>query len=403
MTSANTKRILLWSVLSVILLAGIVYSLWPRAIPVDLKPVTHGELVVTVDEEGKTRVRDVYVLSAPITGRLRRIQVEIGDATTFNETVIAEIEPIDPDFLDPRSEAQAQAQIQAAQSAKELANAEVSEAEAELEFAGSELKRAQELVQNKTISQRDLDEAEKLFKTKRAALSKSQAALQVRNYELKRARALLLSPKDTQRTHGRCECIRLKAPVDGRILHMYHESEGVVAAGEPLVTIGDPKDLEIIVELHSSEAVKVEPGQRVLIEHWGGEQPLEGQVRRVEPVGFTKVSALGIEEQRVNVIVDFSSPYPLWQRLGHGYQLDVRIVLWKHDKVLTLPLTALFRDGDSWAVFVESNGLAEKRPVTLGQKNGLEAEITGGLQPGDSVVMYPSDRVVNGVRIVARG
>ena len=190
--------------------------------------------------------------------------------------------------------------------------------------------------------------------------------------------------------------------MDGRILHRYHQSEGVVEAGEPLVTIGDPEDLEIIVELHSSQAVKVIAGQQVMIENWGGKQNLQGQVRRIEPVGFTKTSALGIEEQRVNVIIDFDSPYEMWQRLGHGYQLDVRIVLWRNDNVLTLPLTALFRDGEAWAVFVNVDGRAQKREVILGQKNGLEAEITDGLKPGDSVVMHPGDRVVDGVRIESR-
>lgn len=403
MINAETKRIILWGILGIVLLAGVTYSLWPRPITVDLLPVARGELVVTVDEEGKTRVRDVYVLSAPVTGRLRRIQVDVGDAATFAETVMAEIEPIDPDFLDPRSEAQAEAQILAAQSARELAKAEVSQAQAELDFARTELQRARELLENKTISQRELDNAEREFKTGRAALAKAQAALQVRNYELERVRALLLSPKDTQDAHGDCECISLKAPVDGRILHMYHESEGVVSAGEPLISIGDPRDLEIIVELHSSEAVKVEPGQPVLIENWGGPRALEGRVRRIEPVGFTKVSALGIEEQRVNVIIDFLSPYELWSRLGHGYQLDVRIVLWENDNVLRLPLTALFRDGDTWAVFVSNNGLVEKRRVTLGQRNGLEAEVLEGLEPGELVVMHPSDRIVSGVRVVSRG
>lgn len=402
MNSANHKRLIFWSVPAAILLLGIGYSLWPQPLVVDLVTVEPGELQVTVDEEGKTRVRDVYVLSAPVTGHLRRIQVDVGDSVSFTQTVIAEIEPIDPDFLDPRSEAQAEADIRAAQSAEALARAEVSEAQAELTFADTEVKRARELLRNKTISQRDVDDAERRFKTRRAALAKAQAALQVRNYELERAQALLMSPRDTQTAHHQCECILLKAPVDGRILHKYHESEGVVAAGEPLLTLGDPKDLEIIVELHSSQAVKVEPGQVVIIENWGGDSALEGRVRHVEPVGFTKVSALGIEEQRVNVIIDLTSPYQVWHRLGHGYQLDVRIVLWQHDAVITLPLTALFRDADNWAIFVDNNGTAQKRYVTLGHKNDLQAQVVNGVQAGESVLMYPSDRVADGVAVTAR-
>jgi len=397
MNSALNKRLIFWGLLAALLIAGIAYSLLPQAIVVELLTVKPGELQVTVDEEGKTRVRDVYILSAPVTGRLRRIQVDVGDVASFADTVIAEIEPIDPDFLDPRSEAQAEAEVRAAQSAADLTEAEVSEARAELVFADTEVKRARELVRNNIIAQRELDDAERLFKTRRAALAKTQAALQVRHYEWERARARLLSPKDTQAAHGHCECIILKAPIDGRILHKYHESEGVVSAGEPLLTLGDPKDLEIIVELHSSQAVKVEPGQRVIIENWGGDQPLAGRVRYVEPVGFTKVSALGIEEQRVNIIIDLSSPYTAWQRLGHGYQLDVRIVLWQQDDVITLPLTSLFRDGEHWAVFVNHQGKAQKRQVKLGQKSDLQAQVLSGLKVGESVVVYPSNRMVDGV------
>ncbi|MEJ2444416.1 MAG: HlyD family efflux transporter periplasmic adaptor subunit [Exilibacterium sp.] len=408
-TQVKTKRMVIWGAVGTLLVLGLVYSFWPRPIAVDLARVERGELRVSVEEEGKTRVRDVYILSAPVSGRLRRIKVNVGDPTTFGETLIAEIEPADSQFLDPRSEVQAEAEIQSAQAAMELARADVNRVQAELDFARAELTRAKGLIKDKTISQRELDEAERAFKTQRAALAQAQAALQVRSYELERARALLLSPAQAQQSHGNCECIRLSAPVGGRVLHLYRESEAVVASGEALVSIGDPSDLEIIVELHSSQAVKVKAGQEVIIENWGGDESLQGRVRRVEPVGFTKISALGIEEQRVNVIIDFTSPHEQWQRLGHAYQLDVRILLWKNADVLKLPLIALFRDttdDDSytgnWAVFVNDSGRARKRRVELGHRNDLEAEVLSGVQEGDLVVLHPSDQVVDGVSIVNR-
>ena len=187
------------------------------------------------------------------------------------------------------------------------------------------------------------------------------------------------------------------------ILRVIQESEAVVMAGAPLLEIGDSAELEIVVDLLSADAVRVSAGQRVIIEGWGGDQPLEGQVRRVEPFGFTKISALGIEEQRVNVIIDLVSPREQWDRLGHGYQVDLQIVLWENDNVIKLPLTALFRDGSDWAVFVANEGVAEKRMVNIGKRNGLDAEIVAGLEEGEQVILHPGDRIVDGVTVQSRG
>jgi HlyD family secretion protein len=253
------------------------------------------------------------------------------------------------------------------------------------------------------ISPRELDDAELTYRTRRAALNTARAGHDMRLFQLERARAELLSPADTEARHGVCACIALRSPVTGRILRVLQESEGVVAAGTPLVEIGNPRDLEVIVDLASPDAVKVEPAQRVIIEGWGGHKSLEGRVRLVEPFGYTKVSALGIEEQRVNVVIDLVSPTDDWARLAHGYQVDVRIVLSAAERALTLPLTALFRDGDAWAVFVDSDGRAERRRIDIGRRNGVAAEIVGGLNEGERVVLYPSDRVVDGARIAARG
>jgi HlyD family secretion protein len=400
--SATLRRGLLWGFLTALLVGSLVYAFMPRPIPVELIEAREGPLMVTVDEDGETRVRDIYVLSSPVAGRILRIEGDVGDVVTQNETVVAQIEPADPTFLDPRSKAQAGSAVHAAESARDLAAADTRRVEADLSFARSELDRARALFRDRTISRREFDEAQRAYDTNKAALESARAALQMRAFELESARTQLLSPADThQRARGE-QLIPIRAPLTGRILRVINESERIVAAGEPLVEVGDPSDLEIVVDLLSADAVKVSAGQRVIIEGWGGGVPLEGAVRRVEPFGFTKVSALGIEEQRVNVVVDLITAREIWHRLGHGYQVDVRVVLWERDAVLRLPLTALFRDGDGWSVFVARDGRAEKRAVEIGARNGIEAQVIGGIEVGENVLAHPSDRVTDGIRIRAR-
>ncbi|MDH3420504.1 MAG: HlyD family efflux transporter periplasmic adaptor subunit [Gammaproteobacteria bacterium] len=397
------KRLTFWGSLVALLVIGLAFAFRPRAIVVDMTEVRRGELVVTVNDEGRTRVHDIYVLSAPVAGHMRRIDLHAGDVVVARETVVAEIEPIDPAFLDPRSEAQAIADVRAAESAEALARATIEQAEAELEFARREHDRATQLIEEGTISQRERDDAEREYRTKRAALATALAALDVRSYELERARAALVTPADSRARAEDCACVAIRAPVDGSVLRILQQSEAVVTSGTPLIEIGDPRDLEIVVDLLSSDAVSVAAGQRVLIERWGGETALEGRVRLVEPYGFTKVSALGIEEQRVNVIIDLTSPTEEWARLAHGYQVELRIILWEAADALKLPMLALFRDGEDWAVFVESGGRAELRHVTLGRRSQLEFQVLDGLEDGERVVLHPSDRVQAGVRIAARG
>jgi HlyD family secretion protein len=400
---ALARRLLFWGGIAAVIVAALVYAFRPRPVAVDITVVQRGPLLVSVEDEGLTRVHDVYVISAPVTGRMRRIDVHAGDRVAARKTVVAEIEPIDPAFLDQRGEAQARAEVSAAASAEKLARAEVEMAQAEFEFARREYERARDLIGKGTISQRELDDAERAFRTRQAALLTAQAALDRSAFQLQSARAQLLSPVEARRSAGQCACITLRAPVDGEVLRLLQQSEIVVAAGTPLVELGNPRNLEIAVDLLSEDAVKVRAGQRVIIEGWGGAAPLAGRVRLVEPFGFTKVSALGIEEQRVNVIIDLTSPPDQWLQLAHGYQVQTRIVLAEHTDILKVPLTALFRDGTHWAVFVEAGGRARLRHVELGERNGLEAQIASGLAAGESVVLHPSDRVGDGVRIVARG
>jgi HlyD family secretion protein len=391
-----------WGTLVAAVLLGLAFAFRPRAVIVDMVTVDRGELVITVDDEGETRVHDVYVLSAPVAGHMRRIDLHAGDPVTALETIVAQIQPIDPAFLDPRTEAQARADVRAAQSARELAQAEVEQARAELEFAEREHSRATTLIKDGTISQRDLDTAERNKRMTTAALATAIAALDVRSYELERARAALVSPTQTTGSSDDCDCIAIRSPVNGRVLRILQQSEGVVAAGSPLIEIGNPRNLEIVVDLLSPDAVKVEPGQRVIIERWGGDAPLAGRVRLVEPSGYTKISALGIEEQRVNVVVDLTSDENEWQRLAHGYQVDVSIVLWESEDTLVVPLLALFRHGPDWSVFADADGRAELRKVQIGRRNSLDAEVLGGLEAGERVVLYPGDRVSAGVRIAER-
>lgn len=401
--NARWRRGIVWGALGAVLAGSLVYAFRPQPIPVDLAKVARGPMVVTVDEEGETRVRDVFVLSAPVSGRALRIEAEVGDVVVADRTMVAEIEPQDPGFLDVRSEAQARAALRAAEANKDLAAAELVEAQAELEFAQTELARSRRLKRAETIAQRALDEAERRYKTAQAAVATAKAGLQVRAFELERAQAQLMSPVRRQEAADACDyCVPLLAPVNGKILRILRKSEGVVEAGAPLVEIGDPKDLEIVVDFLSSDAVKITPGQRVIIDEWGGGSPLSARVRLVEPFGFTKVSALGIEEQRVNVIMDFTSPSADWQRLGHGYQLEVRVVLWEGSDVRKIPLTALFRFGDDWAVFVEADGRAGLRVVEVGRRTGREAEILDGVEVGEQVIVSPSDRITDGVRIRSR-
>ncbi len=399
--SVNWRRLTIWGVLGLAIVAGLIYAFRPQPILVDIVTLASGPMTVTIDEEGETQVRDVYVLSAPVAGRALRIDSDVGDRVVANETVLARIRPTEPSFLDLRSRSQVEAQEKAAAAALKLAGAELEQAEAEREFAGNEVERARRLRRESAIAARTLDAAESTYKIKTAAVAMAASSLEMRRFELEHVRAQLMSPAETSVQAEACECVSITAPVNGQILNIIHESEGVVQAGEPLIEIGDPYDLEIVADFLSADAVQIEPGQDVIIEEWGGE-PLSGRVRRVEPAGFTKVSALGIEEQRVNVIIDFDDQAIGRRQLSHGYRVEARIILWQADEALTLPLTALFRDGERWAVFAEEDGQARLRKVEVGRRNGLEAEITGGLKEGARVILHPSDEVTEGVQIQGR-
>jgi HlyD family secretion protein len=396
---ASDRRLMFWAIPALALGGGLAAAFWPWPVEIDLARVERGPLVTTVAEQGRTRIADVFVVSAPVGGRVLRVTIEPGDGVIANETVVAEIEPRDPEFLDLRSEAEARAAVAAAHAGLAHAQAQLEQARAELDFATAEVARMRNLRSTNTVSERALEDAERFFRTRQAATSTAEAAVEMRRFELEAAEVRLLRPEEAHERAGGCPCIPIRAPVDGEVLRIFHESEGVVAAGTPLLEIGDPQALEVVVEFLSTDAVRIWPGQRVIIEDWGGEEPLNGVVTLIEPFGFTKVSALGIEEQRVKVIVDLTDPPGKWTRLGHGFEAEIRVILSEVQDALKVPLTALFRDRERWAVFKVVEGRATLRRVELGDRTDSEANILDGLEEGAWIVRFPDDRIRDGLRV----
>lgn len=398
-----TRRVLFWVPAAIAVAIALVLLFRPQPVAVDLVTATRGDITVSVAEEGKTRVKEVFVVSAPLPGLMRRIEIHAGDPVAAGETVVAQIEPSDPSFLDVRSLAEAEAGVRAAEANQRFAAAAVQRAEAELDFARAELTRYERLAERQSISANELEAAQRRARIAAAALKESQAGLKARSSELEQAQARLMEPAAARNQRAEdCECVDVHSPVNGFVLQVVNESESVVAAGTPLIEVGDPRQLEIAVDLLSTDAVRVEPGQLALVEAWGGSGPLQGVVRRVEPFGFTKVSALGIEEQRVKVLIELTDPPQKWERLGHGYRVQARIVLDETKDVLKVPQAALFRDGERWAIYVAQDDTARLRHVELGLRNGLDAEILTGLQGGERVVLQPGDRISDGALLRER-
>jgi HlyD family secretion protein len=383
------------------IVALIVWALWPAPVPADLAVIAKGPLEVTVEDEGVTRIREVYTVSAPIGGKLLRTPREVGDDVAAGKTVVATIEPTDPTFLDVRTQRVNAAAVQAAQAAVDLAEAQIKQAKSQLDFARSDLRRAEELSASSTISARALEKAKLDVDSADAAVASAIATMEVRRRELESARARMIQPGEPTARSASC-CIDVRSPIDGRVLKIIAESEQVVQAGAPLLELGDPRDLEIVVDFLSRDAVRIAVGAPAHIEGWGGDTILDARVKRIEPTGFTKVSALGIEEQRVKVILDFTGPATAWQQLGHGYRIIAHVVVWHSDDVLQVPLGALFRAGNNWAVFTVADGRAHRRLVTIGERNLHGARVFDGLKAGEQVILHPSDRIQDGVRVASR-
>ena len=386
---ASNQRTRRWvPYLGGLLLVGlIVAGLWPKPVPVETTIAARGELRVSVDEEGKTRIKQRYVVAAPVTGQLRRIVFKAGAEVRANETVVAVIDPSAPTLLDARSRASAEAR-------RDSALADLQKMETAHAFSASELRRLERLYGEKTISIQEFEAAQ----MREASASKEQAAAQSALREVE-AELAEFNAGSTLDGNAPCPARELKAPASGRVLRVFEENARVVPAGTPLLEIGDPADLEVVVEVLSRDGAAIAPGAKVEFDQWGGSAPLLGRVRLVEPAAFTKVSALGVEEQRVNVVADLVTPPEQRRNLGDGFRVEARIITWESSDALKVPAGALFRQGDQWATFAVLNGRTHLRLVKAGHSNGTETQVLDGLQPGDTVILYPGSRVHDDQRV----
>jgi HlyD family secretion protein len=393
----RATRFIVWG-MALLVVAALVYALQPQPLEADFVTIESGPLRVTLDEEGETRVRDRFMVSAPLAGRVLRIELEPGDAVTANETVLATFLPVDPTLLDARTRAEIEARVRAAEAAVGRAEVERERAGTESEYAELDLERYQHLDASELISKEQLDASQLRARTAAETLRSSEFTVSNARYELEVAQASLLQAQGA----GGGQTITLRSPIDGVVLQRLRESEAIVQAGEPLMEIADPGQLEIVSDYLSTDAVRIKPGHPVQIDQWGGDRVLAGRVRRVEPYGFTKNSALGVEEQRVNVVIDFEDVREAWNALGDGYRVEVRVVIWDEADVLKVPTSSLFRDGDTWAVYAVALNVAALTHVEIGQRNGLEAQVLSGLSIGEQVIAYPSDAIADGVDVVVR-
>ncbi len=380
------------------------WALWPVAVKVDAATIQRGPMTVAIEEEGKTRIKDVFVVSAPQSGIVLRSPLLAGDPVVKGKTLVALLQPAQPPFLDVRTRMELIASVKAAEAAVRLADAELDQARADRRFADAEAARARSLFESKTASEKIMEQAEHQAAVAKAAVEKAEANIAVKRRQLESVQARLLDPQDETIggvVEGAC-CVEVHAPVTGRVLRVHQTSEQVVPAGTPLAEIGDPKAIEVVVELLSTDAVKIPDKAPVEIIGWGGAETLAGVVSRIETAGFTKVSALGIEEQRVRVVIALDEASIARHRLGHEYRVVARIAVWRSNAALQVPIGALFRHDGNWALYRIDGDRARRTILRLGQRNRDTAEVLDGLKSGDRVILYPSDRVTDGGRVAVR-
>ncbi len=391
------RRLLPW-LGSLLLLALVAWGLWPKPVIVETGAVTRGPLTVRVSEEGKTRVRNRYIVAAPVAGKMRRVQLKPGDDVKAGETVLTAIEPVAPPLLDPRSRAQAEAVVSMTEASRKQAAESLEARRAALKMADADRDRMRAVTRGGTLSESDRDRMEGDATMKAAEVRAAEFSLQVIDYELAQARATLERPE----TIVAGNLVEVKSPVSGRVLKVMQESEMVVTPGLPILEIGDPADIEIEAEILSRDAVAIQPGDAVEVEQWGGEKPLKGRVRRVEPAAFTKISALGVEEQRVIVLSDLVDVPESAKTLGDRYRVEVRVAVWHADDVLIVPAGALFREGNAWKTYLFRDGTAKLTPIEAGHSDGRFTEILSGVQVGDEVLLHPPDTVKDGTSLTKR-
>lgn len=381
-----------------LIVAVLIYAWLPKPVPVDTARVWRGDLRVMVEEDGKTRVEERYVISAPLAGDLVRIEYEEGDIVLEGD-VLATILPLAPALLDARNRAQAEAQLASARAQKRQADTSVERARAAVELATLDAERQEALVSRGAEAVAALDRARTELRVRTEELDHARLAARVALHQVELAEAALERFGSAARDGAE---MQVTAPISGVVLRVMQTSAGVVQAGTDLIELGDPAQLEIVVDVLSRDAVVIPRSAPVLIERWGGEATLSGHVKRVEPSAFTTVSALGVEEQRVNVLIGIDSPRAEWASLGDGFRIEARIVVEEVRDTLVLPATSVFRRGDEWAVFRVEEGRARLVPIGVGARSGIEVEARRGLAEGDVVIMHPSDRVVDGVRVELR-
>jgi HlyD family secretion protein len=416
--------------------AGLGYAFMPQPVEVDLVEVQRGDLQVTVNEDGKTRIQEKYVVSAPLNGRILRISLDPGDTVVAGKTLLTMIEPRDPELLDARSVAQAEARVQAAEAAVRQSEAQFEKARHAQSLAERNVTRARQAARGNAIPQAELDTSEFEFRQASEEFRAARIAGEIARFELDQAKAALIRSRPREEaaensaqqvattvsngdssngnsntdSHDVYESTNgiggwnfpIYSPINGRVLRVLQESAAVITPGTPLVELGDPNDLEVEIDVLSRDAVKIHPNDLVYLEHWGGDRPLEGRVRNVEPSGFTKISTLGVEEQRVYIIVDLVDPPEKRKTLGDGFRVEARVVIDEVSAALKVPTSALFRVADGPAVFQVVEGVVRQQKVKTGRQNGLEAEILEGLKEGDRVVLHPSDQIEDGVQVRQR-
>lgn len=383
-------------------IAGLfVFALMPRPIAVDAAPVTSGSFRQTIDDDGKTRVRERYTVTAPVEGTLSRVALKAGDAVGIGST-LATIMPNPAPMLDERTRQQREQQLGAAEAALTRAGAAVERAQANLTQTSADLERTRILAAKGTVSRVALEHAELERQVSAKELQAAESDRHAAEHEVELARAALQKTSASARATQSDDSVEVRSPIAGRVLRVFLESEATVQAGTALFELADPSDLEVVVDVLTTDAVQIQPGASAFIDHWGGGKPLAARVRRVEPGAFTKVSALGVDEQRVNVILDIVAPKAEWRELGDAFRVDAAITVFEMPEAIKVPLGALFRDGEQWAVFAAVEGRARLRHVELIRRNAIEAAVSSGVSPGDTVIVYPSGNLRDGARIAIR-
>jgi HlyD family secretion protein len=392
-------RRLRWIMMATVIIGGLVYGFWPDSIRVDLVRVQRGALRVTINDDGETRIREKYVVSSPMAGQLIRLQLHAGDAVEAEKTIIAQLVPSAPSLIDARTRTEMEARVQAAEAARMQADGVLESAKQLSDLAQHNLERATKLIASASIAQQEMDDIEHQAAVAKANVRASEFAVKVRTFEEQQARAALERVNNTE-IDDPASTVTLLAPTNGLVLRVFREDRGVVPVGTPLLEIGDVTDLELVIDILSTEAIRVKPGNQVDIVHWGGKETLHAIVRRVEPAAFLKVSALGVEEKRVNVIADFIEPISQREAIGDGFRIEAKIVVEETSpESLHVASGALFRQGNEWFVYRVEKGKARRTKVEIGLTNGIETQVVRGLEESDIVVVYPSDQVYDHVRV----